>query len=496
MNLNKLTLEDALKGLKKGIFSSEDLCRDCLTAIKAYNEPLNVFLTQIDDDIVLKQAKEADLKIKQKGPSIFDEYPLLGIPYACKDNFSTKGVKTTASSKVLADYVPPFESTVTQKLKDVGAILLGKTNMDAFAHGSSTETSDFSPTKNPWDLTRVPGGSSGGSAVAVAANMCIFAIGSETAGSIRGPASWTGITGFKPTYGRVSRYGVVAMASSTDSPGPMTKTIWDSAYVLNIIAGKDIHDATTSPLPTTSYTDEINNIDINKLTIGVPKSYFEIDMDKSISKVVREVASFFEKNGAKLVEVDLMDPKYSIAVYTILQRSEVSSNLARLSGVRYGTDRSHFGYEAKKRMMLGSYTLSSGYYDAYYTKAQKVRTLIVEDFKKVFKEVDFILGPTMPVVAMKLGESAEYPLFGEYIDMLQEPSAIAGLTAVSVPSGFVNGLPVGTQFIGSQFSEELLFKVGHYYQKNTEFHKEFPDLEMKIKEVASLDAGIKGTGGK
>lgn len=476
MHLNELTLKKAMEGLRNKDFTSFEITRACLEQIHQYDKKMNAFITVLHDE-ALTQAKEADKIIEKEGGDAFEKTPLLGIPYACKDNFSTKGIKTTASSKMLENYVPPFESTVTKKLADAGAVLLGKTNMDAFAHGSSTETSDFSPTRNPWNIDRVPGGSSGGSAAAVAANMCIFAIGSETAGSIRGPASWSGVTGFKPTYGRVSRYGVVAMASSTDSPGPLTKDIWDATFILSLIAGKDIHDATTSPMEVPDYIAEIENLDIKNLKIGLPKSYFEIDMDSRIKDIAMDVAKKFEDAGATLVEMDLMDPKYSIAVYTILQRSEVSSNLARLSGVRYGNARSNFGHEAKKRMMLGSYALSAGYYDAFYSKAQRVRTLIVEDFNKAFEEVDVILGPTMPVPPMLLGESEKNPLFGEYIDMLQEPSAIAGLTAFSVNSGFIDALPVGTQFIGPQFSEKLLAQVGFAYQQMTDFHKIYPDLK-------------------
>jgi aspartyl-tRNA(Asn)/glutamyl-tRNA(Gln) amidotransferase subunit A len=329
---------------------------------------------------------------------IFESKPLLGIPYACKDNFSTKGIKTTAGSKILENYIPPFESTVTDKLKKAGAVLLGKTNMDAFAHGSSTENSDFFTTKNPWDTKRVPGGSSGGSAAAVAADMCIFSIGSETGGSIRGPASWCGVTGLKPSYGRVSRYGVVAMASSTDSPGPLTKTVEDSFYVLSIIAGKDPKDATTLQ-GDLEISFPLKGIDLKEIKIGKPSSYFNIDLEEGVRKNVDTAVNKLKDMGAEIVDIDLLAPKYSIAVYTILQRSEVSSNLARFDGIRYGNDRNSFGFEAKKRIMLGTYTLSSGYYDAYYSKAQKVRTLIKEDFEKAFKNVDIIIAPSMPCVA-------------------------------------------------------------------------------------------------
>lgn len=474
-NLNELTLKEAITGLKDKSFTSEELTQTCLQQIKKYDNKIKAFVT-VTEDVALKQARDADKFISEKGTAAFEQQPLLGIPYACKDNHSTKDIKTTASSNILKDYVPPFESTVTQRLKDAGAVLLGKTNMDAFAHGSSTENSDFFKTANPWDTSRVPGGSSGGSAAAVASDMCIFAIGSETAGSIRGPAAWCGVTGFKPTYGRVSRFGVVAMASSTDSPGPITKTVEDSALVLEVIAGKDPLDATTSPESIEKYSDIAEGSLLKGIKIGKPKSYFEIELEPGVKKRVENVIEKFKEIGAEIVEMDLLDPKYSIAVYTILQRSEVSSNLARLDGIRYGTDRNEFGFEATKRMMLGAYTLSAGYYDAYYSKGQKVRTLIVKDFDKAFEKVDMVMGPTMPCVAMKLGEAEKSPMFGELIDLLAEPSSIAGLPGVSIPAGLSENLPVGVQLIGPRFSESKLIKVAKVFQDNTEFHLERPKL--------------------
>jgi len=289
--------------------------------------------------------------------------------------------------------------------------------------------------------------------------MCIFAIGSETAGSIRGPASWCGVVGLKPTYGRVSRYGVVAMASSTDSPGPLTKSVWDSAYVLNALAGKDPLDATSSPRAVDDYLPD-QKVSLSKLKIGRPKSYFEIDLEPEVRSKTEEFLELLKSNGAQVVDVDLLSPKYAIAVYTILQRSEVSSNLARLDGIRYGNPRTDFAFEAKNRMMLGAYTLSAGYYDEYYAKAQKVRTLIVEDFASAFNKVDLIVGPTMPCTALKLGESEKSPIFGELMDVLAEPSAIAGLSAISIPFGTDdNKLPIGVQMIGPQFSEKSLIDL-------------------------------------
>lgn len=479
-DLNRLTISEAVAGLKKGDFKSIDLVNACFAQINKYENEIHAFVTILDQENVLAEAQKADDAIAKFGEDAFTTRPLLGVPYVCKDNFSTKGIQTTASSNILKGYIPPYESTVTQRLKDAGAILLGKSNMDAFAHGSSTETSDFGTTRNPWNTNMSPGGSSGGSAAAVAANMCIFAIGSETAGSIRGPAAWCGVTGFKPTYGRVSRYGVIAMASSTDSPGPITKTVEDSAIVLEVIAGKDPLDATTASqlMPKTHLKRGDSS---TKLTLGVPKSYFVNEMPADVTAVVKNALRKYEELGVKVVEVDLMDPKYSIAVYTIVQRSEVSSNLARFDGIRFGHDRSAFGHEARKRMMLGAYALSSGYYDAYYSKAQKVRTKIIEDFNNVFKKVDLLVGPTLHDVAIEAGTSEKIsPLFGELMDMLLEPSAVAGLTAISIPCGFVNrnsrSLPVGLQLIGPQFSEEDVLDMANLFQEHTDFHKQFPNL--------------------
>lgn len=472
--LNELTIHEAIDGLKRGEFTSLQITESCLTQISNVDKKIKALIT-FNYENALEEAKKADDEIKKTGAVIFERKPLLGIPYLCKDNFSVKGLVTTAGSNVLKNYVPPFESTVTGRLKKAGAILLGKTNMDAFAHGSTTETSDFYPTKNPWDNRRVPGGSSGGSAAAVASNMCVFAIGSETGGSIRGPASWCGVTGLKPSYGRVSRYGVVAMASSTDSPGPITKDVKDAAYVLNIIAGKDPRDATSSPVEVENYNPS-KNFSLKGLKIGKPKSYFNIDLETGVKEKVEEAVKILEEMGAEIVEMNLLDPKYSIAVYTILQRSEVSSNLARLDGIRYGNDRTNFGFEAKKRIMLGTYTLSSGYYDAYYSKAQKVRTLIKNDFEEAFKKIDLIVAPSMPCIAPELGQSEKSSMYGELMDLLSEPSSVAGLPGISIPCGLSDGMPVGLQFIGNFFGEKDLIEVSNLFQEGTDFHKDFPSL--------------------
>ena len=472
-NLNELTVKEALEGLKQGDFTSKELVVDCFSAIESKDPEIKAFITLIKENALIG-AKKADDLISEKGTSAFKNMPLLGVPYACKDNYCTKGTKTTAGSKILENFEPPYESTVTKKLQEAGAILLGKTNMDAFAHGSSTENSDFFTTKNPWNLDKVPGGSSGGSAAAVVANMCVFAVGSETGGSIRGPASWCGVTGLKPTYGRVSRYGLIAMASSTDSPGLITKTVWDSAYVLEVLVGKDPLDATTAPNTIANYSANLDR-SLKGLKVGKPKSYFEADLQEGISERLEDFLDFLADRGAEIVDVDLLDPKYSIAVYTILQRSEVSSNLARFDGIRYGNTRDSFGFEAKKRMMLGAHVLSAGYYDEYYAKAQKVRTLIVEDFDRAFEKVDVLIGPTMPCVALNLGESANDPMFGELMDRLTEPSTIAGLCGITIPVGFVQDLPVGAQIIGNRLDEEKILNVANVYQAhkgNFSFMKE------------------------
>lgn len=449
--LNELTIKECLEGLKSKKFSSEEITKACLEQIEKEDKKINAFVTVLKKEAI-ENAKEADKIISEMGESAFEKYPLLGVPYALKDNFCTKGVLTTASSNVLKNFIPPYESTVSQKLKDAGAVMLGKTNLDAFAHGSSTESSDFFVTKNPYDAKRVSGGSSGGSAAAVAKNFCVFSIGSETSGSIRQPAAWCGVVGFKPTYGRVSRYGVIAMASSTDSPGPITKTVEDAAIVLKIIAGNDKYDATSSFEKVLDYVSNLENK--KKYKIGIAKSYFSAGVEKEVKEKVLESVEKLKKLGHEVKEVDLLDPKYSVASYTIVQRSEVSSNLARFDGIRYGSDRTHFGFEAKKRIMFGTYVLSAGYIDKYYIKAQKVRTLITQNFNDVFKKVDLIIAPTSPSVATLIGESEGNSMFGELQDALINPSSLAGISGISINVGFTKaGLPIGAQIMGGKFKE-------------------------------------------
>lgn len=463
-DLHKLTLTAAKKGLLEKKFSSKDLVIDCLSQIKKLQPTINAFVT-ITEEEALKQAESADLSL-----------PLGGIPIAVKDNFLTLGLRTTASSKVLDNYIAQYDATAIDRLKSAGAVIIGKTNMDAWAHGSSTETSDYGTTFNPWNTDHLPGGSSGGSAAAMASDQGIISVGSETAGSIRQPASWCGVVGFKPTYGRVSRYGVIAMKSSTDSPGPICKTVDDAAAVLEIISGSDPHDATSIDEP--SWKRPEVRKDLKGLKIGLPTAYFPKEVQAEVKTAIMAAADTLKKLGAEIIELtDVLDPKYSIAVYTILQRSEVSSNLARFDGVRYGHDRSFFGEEAKRRIMLGTYSLSSGYYDAYYNKAQRVRTLICRDFDRQFEKVDAIIGPVSPTTALKKGASEGQAMFGELQDMLVEPSSIAGLPGISLPCGFDKiGLPIGLQIITAQKREDLVYQIAKLFEDNTEYHLPHPKL--------------------
>ena len=467
MNLHDLTITEAKDKLKKKEISSFELTSEYIERIKKLQPQLNAYVTVTEKEALIS-AKKADNLL-----STGNDLPLLGIPLSIKDNFSTRGIKTTASSIVLDDYIPPYNATVTQKLLDAGITLLGKTNMDAWAHGSSTETSDYGVTKNPWNIGRLPGGSSGGAAASVASDMALGAIGSETAGSIRLPAAWCGVVGLKPTYGRVSRYGVIAMASSTDSPGPLTKTVEDAALILEVLAGQDPKDATTSPLPVKNYSKLMKEMK-RPMTIGISEDYFN-GVDSEITDAVNKAIKVLEKMGHKIKKIKLFDPKYAIDVYTILQRSEVSSNLARFDGIRYGASRKSFREEAKRRIMLGTYALSSGYYDAYYKKAQKVRTLIIENFEDAFKDVDVIIGPSTPVTALPLGATKDNPMFGELMDVLVEASSIAGLPGINMPVGFSNeGLPIGMQIMAKQFNEETILSLAYQYEKETNWRTEKP----------------------
>lgn len=471
--LHELNIKEVHAGYLDGAFTCEQLVRHFLNRIEKYNPKLNAFLFL--NETALDQARHIDEEIKTLGIT----RPLLGIPLAIKDNFLTVGMETTASSHILKGYKPQYESTVTKKLLEAGAIFLGKTNMDAFAHGSSTETSDFGPSLNPWDKDKLPGGSSGGSAVAVSAGLATAAIGSETAGSIRQPAAWCGIVGFKPSYGRVSRYGVISMASSTDSPGPMAKCVDDCALIMEVIAGKDTSDATSSDVNVEKYSEKLNENSLAGIRIGIIQEYLLDDMRPEVKKLILDAAEKLKELGATVDYVSLMDPKYSIGVYTVLQRSEVSSNLGRFDGIRFGHDRGVFNAENKRRIMLGTYTLSSGYYDAYYKKAQAVRTKIIQDFAKAFTQFDILIGAVSPGPALSVGASKNQPMFGEMEDILVEASSIAGLTSASVPCGFVDDLPIGLQITGNQYEESKVLKVAKVYQDNTSFQL-FPDLEKTL----------------
>lgn len=467
MDLKGLTIIQIKKDVENGKYSYEELISEASSLIDELDVKIHAFVSRIEKDQL------------SSGEGV-----LAGIPASLKDNFNWKGTKTTASSNILKNYTSPYSATVTERLLNAGALFMGKTNMDAFAHGSSTETSDFFTTLNPYSSEHVAGGSSGGSAAAVATGMSVYSIGSETAGSVRGPAAWCGVYGFAPTYGRFSRYGVVAMGSSLDRPGTLTNSIEDAAILTEILSGHDPKDATSINEPAMKLVEAINAIkpeDLKGLKLGVPKNFMDERIDEEVRKNVQVAINLFEKNGAIIKEIDLLDPKYSIAVYTVVCRSEVSSNLARIDGIRYGhRSEKHaetildqiaynrgegFGNEAKKRSMTGAYTLSAGYYDAYYKRAQQVRTLIIEDFAKAFDEVDLIVGPTMPVNAPKLGISTSSPIFGELADELTEPSALAGLPCLSVPVGFDSkGLPTGMQIFGKQMDEFGVLKLGRIWE--------------------------------
>lgn len=468
--LNNFTIKEIKEGLSKKMFSSVELTEACLSEISRVDEKLNSFIT-VTKDYALRKAKEADKLLSQGDKSKL----LLGVPIAVKDIYLIKGIKTTAASNVLKNYIPQYSSTVVNKLEEQGAIIIGKTNCDAWAHGSSGENSDFGPTKNPWDLTKIPGGSSSGSAASVSAHLVPASLGTDTGGSIRLPASFTNTVGFKPTYGRVSRYGVVAMASSLDSMGHFTRTVEDAALLLNVTAGHDSHDATSSKKEVDDYPGNLNSH--KKLTIGLPKEYFSDGVDGEIKKSVEDAVTLLRSKGYQTKEITLPHTKEALSVYYIIMSSEVSSNLGRYDGIRYGMDRSCFGDEAKRRIMLGTYALSSGYYDAYYLQASKVRTLVKQDFENAFNKVDVILGPVSPSLPFNIDEKVNDPLSMYLSDALTIPVNLAGLPGLSIPSGFSKEkLPIGFQLIGPQFSENMLFKLGHQYQQLTDFHTKVPNL--------------------
>ena len=495
-NLWELAVQEAHRGLVAREFSSVDLTASCLERIRQVEDRVKSFVT-ITEDLGLSQAERADQVLAGGGAT-----PLTGIPVQIKDLISTKGIPTTCCSRMLESYVPPYNATVVSRLLEQGAVILGKGNMDEFGMGSSCEHSAFFPTHNPWDLARVPGGSSGGAAAAVAAGEVGYALGSDTGGSIRQPAALSGVVGLKPTYGSVSRYGLVAYASSLDQIGPLAREVADCALVLDVIAGHDPLDATSVPRPASGYAASLDGNPSSSsplgpqgtrdaLRIGVPQEYFVEGLDPEVKERVEDGIRVLEALGASVQPVSLPTTQHALACYYIIAPSECSANLARYDGVKFGysyqdttdvwdamekTRRYGFGPEVKRRIMLGTYALSTGYYDAYYIKAQQVRTLIRREFDQVFQQVDALVTPTSPVVAFPLGEKTADPLQMYLVDVYTLPVNIAGLPGLSVPCGFSQGLPVGMQLIGPAWSEESLLQIAHSYQQATEWHLARPQL--------------------
>lgn len=474
MQLNELTISSARRGLDNKEFSSVELTTACLNRIKERNADINAFIT-VCEDLALREAERADALMREGTVR-----PLTGIPFCVKDAIATKDVRSTASAKVLDNYIPPFDATVIKKIREQGAVLLGKNNCDAFGHGASNENSMYGPVRNPHDLTKVAGGSSGGSAAAVADHQSIFAIAEDTGGSIRYPAGLCGVVGLRPSYGRNSRFGIMPMASSLDTVGPMAKTVEDIATLMEIMAGKDSKDATGVPDPVPAYSKELN-IDIAKLNVGIPKEYFEVDgMHDEVKKTIEDKIKQIESAGAQVKEVSLPHTKYAIPVYYIVVPCEDSSNLARLDGIRYGvridaqnlydtyakSRAAGFPEEVKRRIMIGTYALSAGYYDAYYRKAQRVRTLIIQDFVNAFEDVDVLVTPTSPYPAFGIGEKAHDVLAMYLADVMVGPAALAGIPGISIPVGkTASGLPIGMQVMGPRLAEGKVLAAAHAFAK-------------------------------
>jgi len=481
MKLENFTIEKVKEGLIKKEFSALELTRAYLEKIEKEDKKIGAFLT-VCEDLAIKQAKEIDEMILSG-----KKLPILaGVPCAIKDIILVEGVKCTAGSKILENYVAPYDATVVKKLKEAGAIILGKTNLDEFAMGSSTENSAFFPTKNPLDLERVPGGSSGGSAAAVAANFCVFSLGTDTGGSIRQPASFCGIVGLKPTYGSVSRYGLIAFASSLDQIGAMTKNVEDCKIVFEVIRGKDEMDSTSVNSKFKIQNSKLQ-FKIQNLKIGIPKEYFIEGMDEEVEEKIKEAIKKYEEMGAKILEISLPHTEYALPCYYIIAPSEASANLARYDGIKYGYSKisnlksqisnlldvyfesreEGFGKEVRRRIMLGTFSLSIGYYDAYYLRAAKVRSLIIRDFERAFEKVDLIFTPTSPTLPFKLGEKIDDPLKMYLSDIFTVSVNLAGLPAISIPVSKVKNLPVGLQIIGKPFEEEKIFEVAKIYELST-----------------------------
>jgi len=485
MELYELTIHELMDKIKAGAVSSTDIATSVFKRIDSVEERVHAYITLLRE-AAFEQAAEADLAIK-KG----DIDALTGIPIALKDIYCTKGLRTTCGSRILHNFVPPYNATIVEKLRAAGAVFTGKTNMDEFAMGSSTETSYFGVTRNPWDVERIPGGSSGGSAAALAADECIASLGSDTGGSIRQPAALCGIVGLKPTYGRVSRFGLVAFASSLDQIGPFTKDVEDCAIMMNVLAGYDPKESTSVPIEVPDYREFLGR-GIDGWTVGIPKEYFIEGIDPEVERAVRNVIGVVEASGAKCIEVSLPHTEYCLAVYYIVAPAEASSNLARYDGVKYGyrteaesdlmgmykkTRSEGFGAEVKRRIMLGTYVLSSGYYDAYYKKASQVRALIRRDFDDAFKKCDVILTPTSPTAAFKIGEKMDDPLQMYLSDIFTISTNLAGIPGMSVPCGYTaSGLPIGVQFQAGHFEEGKLLQFAAVYEKNAKIEKRRPNL--------------------
>lgn len=460
------SIRELSEGLDNGKFTSVDLIEECYGNIEKLQPKLNAFITVIDKKITLQEANRKDAERTENKSHLY------GIPFVLKDAYISENIKTTSASNVLGDFIPPYNSTVYQKLLNAGAILIGKMNMDAWGHGGSSENTDFGPVKNPWDTTRVAGGSSGGSAVAVATRMAAFSIGEDTGGSIRNPSAWCNTTGLKVTYGRVSRYGCIAYASSFDTVGPMAKTAEDCAIILEAIAGKDPYDATSSTHEVPHYYDFLKSVINKKITIGLPKEFYGEGLNIEIKRAIIEASKVFEKLGMKVKEISMPLFDYGIPVYYLIGPSETSSNLARYDGVRYGNDRSFFTEETMRRIMIGTYALSAGYYDAYYKKAQKARTLFIKEYKKALTECDTLLIPVTPTPPTKLGELINNPLENFLADIYTTSQNPVGVPSLALPCGFTkNNLPIGMQLVGNMFSEDILLTLGHQYQRLTEWHK-------------------------
>ncbi len=475
------TVSELLKALAAGETTSEELTRAYLDRIAALNGELNAYIT-VCENSAIAQAREADAQ-RAAGSTA----PLLGIPIAHKDLFCTEGVLTTSGSKILHNFVSPYDATVVERLREAGAVMLGKTNMDEFAMGSSNESSYYGAARNPWDTNKVPGGSSGGSAAAVAADLCAMATGTDTGGSIRQPAAFCGVTGIKPSYGRVSRWGMIAYASSLDQAGPITKSAEDAALLLNVMAGADDKDSTSLTMPKEDFTRDLN-APLTGLRIGLPKQYFTEQLNPAIADAIRTAVGEMEKLGAVVKEIELPNSELALSAYYVIAPAEASTNLSRFDGVRYGyrcenpkdledlykRSRSEgFGEEVKRRIMIGTYALSAGYYDAYYRKAQKIRRLVKEDFAQAFADVDVIIGPTTPSPAFGL-DSIKDSVTMYLEDIYTIALNLAGLPGISVPAGFVDGLPVGMQIIATDFAEAKLLNVAHQYQQVSDWHSRKP----------------------